>query len=154
MRPQMPLTVYEEVSVMLIKTATCMALAAACLAATVPTTLAQTGGPTVVVTEPPRVDPGDLNWNPQRNVMESQQYDRLLETDPSFRTARIRMECGPITDPQLRANCVASFSQFEPLVASTPSPRRFASSTRPRRHYAHGVGSSMAPRHYRSYYGR
>jgi hypothetical protein len=60
-----------------------------------------------------------VNWNPQRNLMEAQQYDRLLETNPAFRMARIRKECGPITDPQLRADCIASFDQYEPLVAST-----------------------------------
>ena len=143
----------NEVMVMIIKTVTCLALAAACLA-TAPIALAQTGGETVVVTPPPRVDPGDLNWDPNRNLMEAQQYDRLLETNPSFRMARIRKECGPITDPQLRADCIASFDQFEPLVASGASPQRFASSTSPRHHQARYVGSSTAPRHYQSHYGR
>jgi hypothetical protein len=87
---------------MIIKTATCLALAAACLAITVPAG-AQTGGETVVVTPPPRVDPGDLNWNPLANLKEAQQYDRLLKTNPAFRMARLRKECGPITDPQLHA---------------------------------------------------
>jgi hypothetical protein len=137
---------------MIIKTATCFALAAACLAIA-PVALAQTEGETVVVTPPPRVDPGDVNWNPQRNLMEAQQYDRLLETNPSFRKARIRKECGPITDPRLRADCIASFDQFEPLVASASSPQRFAASTR-RRHQTHGVGSSTTPRHYESHSGR
>ena len=41
----------NEVTVMIIKTATCLALAAACLAA-IPVALAQTGGETVVVTPP------------------------------------------------------------------------------------------------------
>src|SRR6202040_617226 len=100
---------------MIIKTATCLALAAACLAA-IPAARAQTAAETVVVAPPPRVDPGDLNWNPQRNLTEAQQYDRLLETNPAFRMARIRKECGPITDPQLHAQCVASFNQFEPMV--------------------------------------
>ena len=139
---------------MLVKTATCLALAAACLAPTVPATLAQTGGLTVVVTTPPQVDPGDMNWDPLRNLIESRQYDRLLERNPSFRTARIREECGPITDPKLRAECVASSSQYEPLAASTPSLEKSASSTGLRRHHALGVGSSTASRHYRSYYGR
>jgi hypothetical protein len=51
----------NEVTVMIIKTATYLALAAACLA-TVPVALAQTGGETVVVTPPPRVEPGGVNW--------------------------------------------------------------------------------------------
>src|SRR5689334_17305359 len=85
---------------MIIKTATCLALAAACLAITVPAG-AQTGGETVVVTPPPRIDPGDLNWNPLANLTEAQPYDRLLETNPALRMARIRKECGPITAPRL-----------------------------------------------------
>ena len=137
---------------MIIKTATCFALAAAWLAMTVPAAVAQTSGETVVVMPPPRVDPGDVNWNSQRNLVEAQQYDRLLETDPAFRMARIRKECGPITDPQLRANCVMSFNQFEPLVASTAPSQRVASSTR--HHQTRYYGSSTAPRHYQSDYGK
>jgi hypothetical protein len=140
---------------MTIKTATCLAFAAACLAAaTIPGASAQTGSPTVVVEPPPRVDPGDLNWNPLSNLKEAQQYDRLLETNPAFRMARIQKECGPITDPQLHADCVASFNQFEPMVASTTSPQRIASSGSSRHHQTHYVGSSTAPRHYQSHYGR
>ncbi|MGB9645776.1 MAG: hypothetical protein WCB44_11740 [Stellaceae bacterium] len=119
---------------------------------TVPAAVAQTGGETVVVTPPPRVDPGDLNWNPQSNLVEAQEYDRLLETNPAFRMARIRKECGPITDPQLHAQCVASFNQFEPLVASTAPSQRVASSTR--HHQTRYVGSSSAPRHYQTHYGQ
>jgi hypothetical protein len=114
---------------MIMKTATCLALGAACFAMTVPAASAQTGGETVVVTPPPRVDPGDLNWNPQSNLVEAQEYEGLLKTNPAFRMARIRKECGPITDPQLHAQCVASFNQFEPMVASTAPPHRVASST-------------------------
>jgi hypothetical protein len=138
---------------MLIKTATCVVFAAACLAA-MPAAHAQTSNETIVVTEPPHVDPGDVNWNPQLNVVESERYDRLLETNPAFRMARIHKECDPITDPQLHAQCVASFNQYEPRVASTPSPRRYASSTSTHRHEAHAVGSSTAPRNYQSQYGR
>jgi hypothetical protein len=106
----------------------------------------------MVVTPPPRVDPGDVNWNPQRNVMEPQKYDRLLETNPAFRAARIRKERGPITDPQFRADCTASFDQHEPLVASTTSHQRLASSAKPRHHQTHNVGSSRAPGHSESHY--
>jgi hypothetical protein len=147
------LTHTNEVMVMIIKTATCLALAAACLA-TAPVALAQTGGETVIVTPPPRVDPGDVNWNPVTNLKEAQEYDRLLETNPAFRMARIQKECGPITDPQLHADCVASFNQLEPMVASTAPPHRVASSDSSRHHQTHYVGSSRAPRHYQSQYGR
>jgi hypothetical protein len=139
---------------MIIKTAMCLALATTCLAAIPPAALAQTDQVTAVVTPPPRVDPGDVNWNPERNLKVAEQYDRLLETNPSFRAARIRKECGPITDPQLRADCIASFNQYEPLVASTPSHQRLAASTKPHRHQAHNVGSSTAPQHYKSHSGR
>jgi hypothetical protein len=139
---------------MTIKTATCLAFAAACLAATIPAVNAQTDSPTVVVTPPPRVDPGDLDWNPLANLKEAHHYDRLLETDPAFRMARIQKECGPITDPQLHADCVASFNQFEPMVASTAPPQRGASSASSRHHQTHYIGSSTAPRHYQSHYGR
>ena len=95
---------------MMIKIATNLAFAAACLAA-IPAVNEQPAGEILVVAPPPRVDPGDVNWNPQRNVIESQKYDRLVETNPAFRMARMRKECGPITDPELRQSCLASFDQ-------------------------------------------
>ena len=138
---------------MIIKTATGLVLAAACLAA-IPAAHAQTAAGTVVVAPPPRVDPGDLNWNPQRNEMEAQQYDRLLETNSRFRMARIKKECGPITDPQLREDCISSFDRYEPMVASASAPQRIASSASSNHHRTHYVGSSNAPRHYQSHSGR
>jgi hypothetical protein len=141
-------------TVIIIKIATCLSLAVAACLTTASAALAQMGGETVIVTHPVPVEPGDINWNPQRNLMQSHEYDRLLETKLSFRMARVRKECGPITDPQLHSDCIASFDQYEPLVASTPSPQRFASSTRSHPHQAQGVGSSAAPQHYQSYNGR
>ena len=44
----------------------------------------------------------------EQNVRESEQYERLLCTNPSFRAKRIAQECGPVTDPQLHESCVAS----------------------------------------------
>jgi len=44
----------------------------------------------------------------EQNVRESEQYERLLCTNPSFRAKRIAQECGPVTDPQLHQSCVAS----------------------------------------------
>jgi hypothetical protein len=43
------------------------------------------------------------------NVRESEQYERLVCSNPAFRAKRIKQECGPITDPQLHQSCVASF---------------------------------------------
>jgi hypothetical protein len=37
----------------------------------------------------------------------------------------MRRECGPITDPQLRSDCLASFNQYEPMVGSSMAPRRY-----------------------------
>ena len=73
--------------------------------------------PPQVVTNGPQTNPGDVspNWSARRNVIESAHYDRLLETNRGFRQVRMRKECGPVTDPQLHANCLASFGQDEPF---------------------------------------
>ena len=98
-----------------------LALAAACF-------VAIAAAPTVradeLITNGPQINRGDLGWSASRNNMESAHYDRLIQSNPGFRHARMRKECGPITDPQLRADCLASFQQFEP----------------------NGYGSSMPPR--------
>jgi len=112
---------------MIIKIATSLALTAACLTSIValPAAEAQTagysGGTELVTNGPQGSTPP--NWSPQQNVVESRQYDRLLETNRAFRQARIQKECGPISDPQLHASCVASFGQDEPFAGSPP-PRR------------------------------
>ena len=41
---------------------------------------------------------------------------RLLETNRGFREARMRKECGPITDQELRQQCLASFGSGRALV--------------------------------------
>jgi hypothetical protein len=51
---------------------------------------------------------------PAQNVRKSQQYDYLVSTNSSFRAYRMRKECGPIRDAELRANCIGSFSVYEP----------------------------------------
>jgi hypothetical protein len=38
-------------------------------------------------------------------------YEAVVHANSSFRANRINKECGPINDPQLHANCVASFGQ-------------------------------------------
>ena len=63
----------------------------------------------------------------RRNVIESRQYDRAVETNRGFRQARMRKECGPITDPELRQSCLASFNQDEPQAGSSNSGRRHRS---------------------------
>jgi hypothetical protein len=89
----------------------------------------------------------------RQNVVQSERYDRLLETNGSFRQARMRRECGPITDPQLRQSCLDSFAQYEPAAAHATSTRRVASS-KPARHTTHYVGSSKAPRQHPSRAGQ
>src|SRR5499427_6667545 len=81
----------------------------------------------------------------RQNVIQSERYDRLLETNRSFRQARMRRECGPITDPQLHQSCLDSFGQYEPAAAHATSTRKVASS-KPTRHTTHNVGSSKTPR--------
>lgn len=98
------------------KRMTSLALAGACLTviATMPAD-AQTAG-TYGATpgyNAPQANRGDVaqSASARRNVIESHQYDRSVETNHAFRQARMRKECGPISDPELRQSCLASFSQ-------------------------------------------
>jgi hypothetical protein len=104
---------------MMPKRTTSLAFAAACLTAiaTMPVH-AQTAGPygstpgySGQQPHAPQASPGDVapSASARRNVIESQQYDRTLETNRAFRQARLRKECGPISDPELRQSCLASF---------------------------------------------
>jgi hypothetical protein len=80
---------------------------------------------TTVVTNGPQTNAGDMSpsWSARQNVIQSQRYDRLLESSRGFREARMRKECGPITDPDLRQQCLSSFHQDEPYAGSS-TPRR------------------------------
>ena len=93
--------------------AVCMITVSAMPAAQAQTAREQVASGAQVVTNGPQTDPGDVSpyWSPQQNVLQSQRYERLLQTSPAFRQARMRKECGPISDPQLRADCMASFNQ-------------------------------------------
>jgi hypothetical protein len=64
-----------------------------------------------LVTNGPQFNPGDRSgsWSAQQNVRDSQRYETLVQTNPSFRANRLQKECGPISDRELRADCVASF---------------------------------------------
>lgn len=91
-----------------------LALTAALLAviATMPIARAAMGtSGVVVITNGPQVDPGDASraWSARQNVRDSQRYEALVHTNNSFRARRIIRECGPINDPRLHADCVASF---------------------------------------------
>ena len=116
---------------MILKTSS-LAFAAACLMtiSAVPAAHAQYAGtPPTVVTNGPQTNPGDVSpsWSARQNVIESERYDRLLDTSRGFREARMRKECDPITDPQLHDNCLASFNQDEPYVGSSTPPRAYKS---------------------------
>jgi len=71
-------------------------------------------GPASAQTTP--TDPGAA-----ANVRQSQQYEQVLRSNPTFRAKRMQQECGPVTDPELHANCVASFGGDG---APPPSKRR------------------------------
>ena len=89
----------------------------------------------------------------RQNIIQSERYDRHLEANGSFRHARMRRECGPITDPQLRQSCLDSFAQYEPATVNATSTRKVAAS-KPARHTTHYVGSSKAPRQHPSRAGQ
>jgi hypothetical protein len=105
-------------------------LAAVCLVAiaTVPASHAAAQRHTVTVKHAPVTNPGDVSesWSPQQNVIGSKQYEQKLRTNPAFRQARMKQECGPITDPQLHASCLASFERY---ASSSKPPRRNHSTT-------------------------
>jgi hypothetical protein len=99
------------------KIVTSLAFSAAFLTAaigTMPAGRAQMGTVgAVVVTNGPQTNPGDRSgsWSAQQNVRDSARYEAVVHANGSFRANRISKECGPINDPQLHANCVASFGQ-------------------------------------------
>lgn len=107
-----------------------LATAAVCLAAIVvsPAAHAQAQRHTVTVKHAPIANSGDVpeSWSPQQNVIESKQYEQALRTNPAFRQARMKRECGPITDPQLRESCLASFEQY---AGSSNPPRHYHTNT-------------------------
>jgi hypothetical protein len=80
-----------------------------------------------VVTNGPQTSQGDVSpsWSARQNVIQSERYDRLLESNRGFRQARMRKECGPITDPELHQQCLASFGQEEPYTGSSTSRRSY-----------------------------
>jgi hypothetical protein len=82
---------------LILKTSISLAFAAACL--------------TAVATMPAHAATGSA----RQNVIQSEHYTRMLETNRGFRQARMRKECGPITDPQLHQQCLASFQEYSPM---------------------------------------
>ena len=64
----------------------------------------------VAVAAHPAAAQSSGNDSAAQNVRESQQYEQLVCSNPAFREKRMREECGPITDQQLRESCLASFN--------------------------------------------
>jgi hypothetical protein len=89
-----------------------------------PSSSAGTSG-AAVATNGPQANRGDMSSSrsARQNVIQSQHYDRTLETNRGFRQARMRKECGPITDPELHQSCLASFNQDEPYKGSSSRHR-------------------------------
>jgi len=98
---------------MIINTAVTLAIGFALLVtiAIAPTVYAQQAR--IVVKHRPIVSQGDVSesWDARQNVIDSKRYEHLLATNPAFRRERMRIECGPITDPQLHQSCLASFNR-------------------------------------------
>ena len=82
--------------------------------ATMPTAQAEMyASGTQVITNGPQTNPGDRSgsWSARQNVRDSERYEAVVHSNSSFRANRVQKECGPIDDPQLHANCVASFGK-------------------------------------------
>ncbi len=95
---------------MMLKTLATVAAAAGLLAMTA-------GAPTVHAQPGPDnghawvMQNGQWVWSPNLNVKNSERYSRLVASNSAFRQARMRKECGPITDPQLHEQCISSFNE-------------------------------------------
>jgi hypothetical protein len=90
--------------------------AAACLTvmAAVPAAHAQVAARDVeVITNGPQTNPGDARdaRSGQQNVRDSKRYDSQMQSNPNFRADHERKECGPISDPRMRASCVAGLGK-------------------------------------------
>ena len=108
---------------MMRKTLTSLAIAAGCLtmAAGIPAVQAQMAPPDQVITNGPQSSGVEQSgdWSARQNVIQSEHYERLVDTSRAFRHARMVKECGPIADPQLHQQCVASFSQSNAAISGS-----------------------------------
>ena len=66
-----------------------------------------------VITNGPQPGPGEMrsDRSAPENVRNSQRYESLVHSNPNFRAVRERKECGPIDEPRLQEECVASFGK-------------------------------------------
>jgi hypothetical protein len=122
----------KRIAVMMSKAMVGIAFAAGCALAfsAMPPAKAQTN--TQVLTNGPQASAGDHgSWSASRNNAESAQYERLLQNSPGFRQSRMRKECGPITDPQLKEQCMASFGESSSTMEGSSMPPSQGRSPRP-----------------------
>jgi hypothetical protein len=105
---------HKEARVMMRKTLTSFAVAAGCLtmATGIPAVRAQMAPPDQVITNGPQSSGVEQSgtWSARANVVQSEHYQRLVDSNTAFRRARMIKECSPVTDPQLHEQCVASFN--------------------------------------------
>lgn len=133
---------------MMLKTFATAAAAAGLLAMTaVMPAQAQMAAQNEVITNGPQSSGIEQSggWSAEQNVKQSQRYHSLLEHNRRFREARMRQECGPITDPQLHQRCLESFAQFSPYGGNTPT---YAGANQS------NFGSSGGPNNYGTEMGR
>ncbi len=97
------------------------------MAAGVPAVRAQMAPPEQMITNGPQSNGVEQSgsWSARQNVIQSDRYQRLVDTNRSFREARMRKECGPITDAQLHAQCVASFNGGSDMSGSSTAPSNY-----------------------------
>ena len=134
---------------MLIKTWMNLAFAAACLTSIA----ALSGAPARAATADGQSAYVAQSWSPLQNIRESERYDRLVATDPAFRRLRMRVECGPITDPVLHQRCIASFQHEVQAWYDGQLPAYYNTALN-ELNGSVGYGSSTAPENYTAGSGR
>jgi hypothetical protein len=91
-------------------------LAAALFAALMVMAAAGMAGAQAPTTSPPFPASAPMptnNAEAMANVRGAKQYNAVMRSNSAFRQKRIQQECGPITDPQLHASCIASFQAYK-----------------------------------------
>jgi hypothetical protein len=88
------------------------------------------------------------SWSPVRNVRWSEHYSRVVASNPSFRRSRMRVECGPITDPVLRQQCIDSFQQEVQAWNDGQLPAMYRTALNELTTGSGGYGSSTPPLSY------
>src|ERR1700761_540786 len=130
---------------MLMKTATGLTFAAACMMTIV--TLPGTSSQAAAYSGHSSYN---ASWSPVQNIKESERYDRLVATDPAFRRMRERIECGPITDPVLHQQCLDSFQQEVQAWYDGQLPSMYRTALNEWSNGSVTYGSSTPPENYTS----